>query len=46
MRVLRMLVLTLGALLLLCSCIRWEWNECRQVGHGALYCATHMGNGN
>lgn len=19
---------------------RWRWNECRQVGHGVLYCLT------
>lgn len=26
------------ACLLLGSCVRWHWNECRQVGHGVLYC--------
>lgn len=24
--------------LLVGSCIRWRWNECRGVGHGVAYC--------
>lgn len=32
------LLVVIALCLLLGSCIRWRWNECRQVGHGAAYC--------
>ena len=25
------------------SCVAWEWNECRGVGHGVLYCIAKQG---
>jgi hypothetical protein len=37
------IVFALVVLFLLGSCIRWEWRECRQVGHGKLYCFAQMG---
>lgn len=33
----------LALVFLVGSCIRWEWRECRQVGHGKLYCFVKMG---
>jgi hypothetical protein len=32
-------VMCLAVLFLVGSCVRWKWNECRQVGHGVMYCA-------
>lgn len=31
-------------LLVVGSCTRWKWNECRGVGHGVLYCVNQMGS--
>ena len=31
-------------LLVVGSCTRWKWNECRGVGHGVLYCINDMGS--
>jgi len=36
-------VLILAFVALVGGCIRWEWNECRSVGHGKLYCAVKLG---
>lgn len=24
------------------SCARWQWDECKKVGHGDLYCTFDM----
>ncbi|HDS1569303.1 hypothetical protein [Stenotrophomonas maltophilia] len=33
-----------GFSLLVGGCVRWQWNECRGVGHGVLYCIHDMGS--
>lgn len=25
------------------SCARWQWNECRKVGHSVAYCVYDLG---
>ncbi|QDJ96325.1 hypothetical protein Xoosp13_138 [Xanthomonas phage Xoo-sp13] len=30
--------------LLIGGCIRWQWDECRSVGHGVMYCLWSLGN--
>lgn len=38
-------VAIIGAFLFLVGgCVRWQWNECRGVGHGVLYCIHQMGS--
>lgn len=37
-------VFILMVLFVVYSCIRWEWNECRKVGHSVAYCLTHEAN--
>jgi Ca2+/Na+ antiporter len=39
-----MVLLIVALLLGIGSCTRWKWNECRGVGHGALYCIHMMGS--
>lgn len=30
----------LAAVLLCGTCKKWQWDECRKVGHSATYCAA------
>lgn len=32
----------IGILFLMKTCVAWKWNECRKVGHGAVYCAHDL----
>lgn len=46
MKALERIAIVLGVvafLALVGGCIRWEWNECRKVGHGVLYCIVKAG---
>lgn len=38
--VIAFLVITL---VVLGGCTRWQWRECRSVGHSALYCLFNLG---
>lgn len=36
-------LIVLAFVALIWSLIRWEYRECRSVGHSALYCAVKAG---
>lgn len=36
-------VIVVSALLLIGSCMKWRWEECRGVGHGVAYCVWDAG---
>lgn len=41
----RFIALLAVVLLFISFCVRWDWNECRKVGHSRMYCYLHAGEG-
>lgn len=37
------IALAVITLVILGGCTRWQWRECRGVGHSALYCLFDLG---